>query len=104
MRFSTGTRTSSKRTSPVGDPRTPSFFSSLPTRTPQSFSTTKQEMPRCPADGSVLAKTVYTDEMPAFVIQYFEPLSTYESPSRTALVFIAATSEPASGSDRQYDA
>ena len=60
-------------------------------------------MPRWPADGSVLAKTVYTEEIPAFVIQYFDPFSTYESPSRTARVFMAATSEPASGSLKQYD-
>src|SRR5947207_2228279 len=42
--------------------------------------------------------------MPALVIQYLVPFSTYESPSRTARVFMAATSEPASGSLKQYDA
>ena len=30
----------------------------------------------------------------------FEPFRTYPSPSRTAVVFIEATSEPASGSVR----
>ena len=30
----------------------------------------------------------------------FEPLRTYSSPSRTAVVFIEATSEPAPGSER----
>jgi hypothetical protein len=30
----------------------------------------------------------------------FEPLRTYSSPSRTAVVFSAATSEPAPGSER----
>ena len=30
----------------------------------------------------------------------FEPLTTYSSPSRTAVVFIEATSEPAPGSER----
>jgi hypothetical protein len=39
--------------------------------------------------------------MPAFVIQFFVPLMTHSSPSSTALVRIAAGSEPASGSDRQ---
>ena len=35
------------------------------------------------------------------MIQFFVPLITHSSPSRTALVRIAAGSEPASGSDRQ---
>src|SRR6266540_4809369 len=37
---------------------------------------------------------------PAFVMNVFEPLRTYSSPLRTAVVFIAATSEPAPGSVR----
>ena len=37
--------------------------------------------------------------MPAFVIQFFLPLMTHSSPSGTAVVRIAAGSEPASGSD-----
>ena len=37
--------------------------------------------------------------MPAFVIQFFWPLMTHSSPSRTAVVRIDAGSEPASGSD-----
>ena len=41
--------------------------------------------------------------MPAFVIQTFVPVRTYESPSRTARIVIEATSLPASASDRQYD-
>ena len=56
--LSTGTRTSSKTTSPVGLPRSPILCSSLATFTPQSASTTKQLMPRWPASGSVLANTV----------------------------------------------
>ena len=35
------------------------------------------------------------------MIQFFVPLMTHSSPSRTAVVRIAAGSEPASGSDRQ---
>ena len=35
----------------------------------------------------------------ALVIQFFWPLMTHSSPSRTAVVRIAAGSEPASGSD-----
>jgi hypothetical protein len=58
MRFSAGTRTSSRITSPVGLPRIPSLCSSLPTENPgESFSTTKAEMPRWPEERSVLAKT-----------------------------------------------
>ncbi len=34
------------------------------------------------------------------VVQIFDPLSTHSSPSRTALVRAAATSEPPLGSDR----
>ena len=37
------------------------------------------------------------------VIQRFTPLRTQKSPSRTALVFMPAASEPASGSERQYE-
>ena len=37
--------------------------------------------------------------MPPFEIQVLRPSSTYESPSRRAVVASAATSEPASGSD-----
>jgi len=35
------------------------------------------------------------------VIQFFVPLMTHSSPSRTAVVRSAPASEPASGSDRQ---
>ena len=38
--------------------------------------------------------------MPPLDIQVLQPFSTYSSPSRRALVCMAATSEPASGSDR----
>src|ERR687898_3588296 len=37
-------------------------------------------------------------------MKHFEPLMTYLSPSRTAVVFMPDTSEPASGSVRQKDA
>ncbi len=37
------------------------------------------------------------------VIQRFTPLRIQWSPSRTALVFMPAASEPASGSERQYE-
>jgi hypothetical protein len=50
--------------------------------------------------GSVTAMTVYHSETPELVIQALVPLSTHESPSSRARVFIAAASEPASRSDR----
>ena len=37
------------------------------------------------------------------VIQRFTPLRTQSSPSRTARVFMPTASEPASGSERQYE-
>ena len=37
------------------------------------------------------------------MIQHFVPFSTYESPSRTARVFMAAASLPASRSDSAYE-
>ena len=41
--------------------------------------------------------------MPAFEIHFLLPESTQLSPSFIALVFMAAASEPASDSDRQYE-
>jgi hypothetical protein len=61
-------------------------------------STTKAEMPLCFADGSVFAKTSWWSATVAYEIQFFCPFSTYTSPSRRAVVFIDATSEPAAGS------
>ena len=58
MRCEAGTRTSSSTTSPVGLPRRPILSSCLAMRIPHSFSTRKHEMPRPPASGSVLAKTM----------------------------------------------
>ncbi len=101
IRLAAGMRTSSRTTSPVGLPCIPSFRSSLAIRSPWARSTTKQDTPRARPAGSVLAKTTYTSEIPALVIQYFVPLRTYESPSRSALAVMAATSLPASASDRQ---
>ena len=49
MRFAAGTRTSSSTTCAVGEPLIPSLCSSLAICTPQSCSTTKALMPRCPA-------------------------------------------------------
>ena len=60
--------------------------------------TTKAESPRWPAAGSVLANTTVHAAWPALEMKVFEPLSTYSSPRRTAVVLMRATSDPASGS------
>ena len=58
-RFSTGTRQSSKTSSPVVEPLIPIFGSTRATSKPgESASTTNAEIPAWPASGSVLAKTV----------------------------------------------
>ena len=56
-------------------------------------------MPLCPFAGSVFAKMVVQAACPAFEMNVFEPLRTYSSPRRSAVVFRLATSEPASGSE-----
>ena len=56
-------------------------------------------MPLWPLAGSVLANTTVQDAWPAFVMKVLEPLRTYSSPRRSAVVFSFATSEPASGSE-----
>src|SRR5580700_5851816 len=64
-------------------------------------STRNAVTPRAPACGSVLAKTRYTPDTPPLLTQALVPFKTYESPSRTARVWIPAASEPACGSVRQ---
>ena len=77
----------------------PSLFSVSRVVTPvQSRSTMNAEMPLCFAAGSVFAKTSWWSATDAYEIQFFWPLRTYVSPSRRAVVRIAATSEPAPGS------
>jgi hypothetical protein len=49
-------------------------------------------------DGSVFANTSWWSATVAYEIQFFWPFKTYESPSRRAVVFIDATSDPAAGS------
>ncbi|CNL49228.1 Uncharacterised protein [Mycobacterium tuberculosis] len=45
--------------------------------------------------------TTYTAASPAPEMNCFTPVSTYSSPSRTALVAMFAASDPAPGSVRQ---
>ena len=57
------------------------------------------DIPLWPLAGSVFANTTVQAAWPAFVMKVFEPLRTYSSPRRSAVVFSFATSEPASGSE-----
>src|SRR5919201_3412797 len=102
-RLSAGTRQPLKKISPVVEPLIPIFGSMRPTSNPgASAATTKALIPEWSADGSVFANTVYTRATPAFVMNRLPPLSTYSSPSRTAVVRIAAESEPEPGSVSAY--
>ena len=53
------------------------------------------------ASGSVTAQTINIPAYSALVIHALAPLMIQRSPSFTALVFIAAGSEPAPCSDKQ---
>src|SRR6266403_661440 len=98
IRFSAGTRTFSRMTSAVSLERSPSFSILRPLASPGvPFSTTKAETPRCPCSGAVEAITTYTCPTVPCVMNIFEPLSTHESPSRTARVRSAAASLPEPG-------
>ncbi len=57
-------------------------------------------MPACAglAPGSVLHSSAVSPDRRALVIHVFEPLITYEGPSRRATVSIACRSEPPPGS------
>ncbi len=94
-RFAAGTRQPSKTSSPVVEPAIPNFSSSRATSNPGVPASTRNALiPAWPASGSVFAKTVYSPATPAFVMNRFEPSSTYSSPSSLAVVRIAAESEP----------
>ncbi len=78
MRFSSGTRTSSKVSSAVGEPRMPILCSTRGAAKPGvSVSTMKALIPlRPPASGSVSAKTVTTLATEPWVMKRLLPLST----------------------------
>ena len=64
-----------------------------------SIPITNAVRPRWPFDLSVEAKQTIHDARPAFVMNIFEPLTTYSPPRRTAVVWMPETSEPAPGSE-----
>ena len=97
-RRSAGTRQPLKRSRASGCGAITSMRSAI-SKPGVSASTTNALMPRAPGASSVRAKTTYWCAMPPLEIQVFSPSSTYASPSSRAAHAIAATSDPASGSD-----
>ena len=98
-RFATGTFTSWKASADVSVARWPILSRCFSTVTPSaSAGTTNADRPFCPLLLSVDAKTTIQDAWPAFEMNILEPLRTYSSPWRTAVVWIPETSEPAFGS------
>ncbi len=82
----------------------PCFFTFAPCSIPSvSIETTKAAWPREPSSRSTAAVTTWTSAMPPFVAQAFWPFRTHSSlaSSYLAVVRIAETSEPASGSEEQ---
>ena len=76
-RFSAGTSTFSKKSSPVEPAQMPSLFSVSRVVTPgHSRSTMNAEMPLCPASGSVFATTSWWSATVAYEIQFFWPFRT----------------------------
>ncbi len=76
-RFAAGTRQFSNDRAEVTEPFSPIFGSFLPGIKPGvPFSTRKQEMPRVPAAGSVLAVQLTTSAMAPDVIHILLPFKT----------------------------
>ena len=99
-----GTRQSSRWTSAVCEARRPCFLTFAPCSQPfVPGGMTKAAWPREPSSRSTEAITTWTSAMPPLVAQAFWPLRTHSSlaSSYLAVVRIAETSEPASGSDAQ---
>src|ERR1044071_3215807 len=97
--FSSGTSQLSNDSSAVTEVRLPIFTRSLPTVKPgESRSTMNAEMPRLPACLLVEVKMINTLAIGALVMNIFEPLSIHRSPRCSAVVFMAAASEPEPGS------
>ena len=67
---------------------------------PGVFSSSRQVMPRCggSASGSVFTSSAIRPARSPLACQRFSPVTTHSSPSRTARVRMACTSEPQCGS------
>ena len=99
MRFSSGTRTSVKNSSAVSASGWPTLSSTRPGSNPgMPFSTPKRLMPRAPASGVVRAATMTRSAVEPLVMKVLDPLMTKSPPSRFAVVFRLARSDPPEGS------
>jgi hypothetical protein len=100
IRSASGTRTSVMNS--WQNSRLPLSISMRCTSTPaRSIGSMNTVRPRCfGVSQLVRARQSAQSDHQAPVVQIFEPLSTHSSPSRTALVSAAATSEPPLGSER----
>jgi hypothetical protein len=102
--LSSGMRQSSRTIVAVSDARMPSLSSTLVTYMPGvPASTTNARMPARPAERSSEAHTTtkpsdFSAAMRPLVQKIFVPFSTQWSPSRTAVAWMAAESDPALGS------
>ena len=78
----------------------PSFSSGGPQRTPLVFiGRMNAVMPLWPSPASFIVNRTQTSATGPLVIQFLMPLMTKSSPSGSAMVFCAAASQPASGSE-----
>ena len=97
-----GTRRSSRKTSLNSAPPV-ACFSGRTSMPGLRMSTAKKVMPRClGASQSVRARSMPQSATWADEVQTFWPLTTYSSPSRSALVRSPARSEPALGSLKSW--
>ena len=93
------TRTFSKNSSEVSDSSMPTLSSLRPRLKPSLVaSMPNRVMPFGPFSGSVRAAVMIRSPEKPLVMKVLEPLMTHSSPSRTAVVFSAARSEPPDGS------
>ena len=76
-RFSAGTTTSSRTSSPVGEPFSPIFLNTCPTRTPGAPAGTRNALtPAAFSSGPERAKTMYRPARPTLVMKILVPLRT----------------------------
>src|SRR6218665_48280 len=98
-RLATGTRRLSKNSSAVSAAGWPTLSSLRPRRKPaRSASTIIRLTPLAPAAGEVLHTSKTMSQFKPLLMKILLPSMTYSSPSRTAVVRIALTSEPPPGS------
>ncbi len=99
-RWSSSTRTFSKTSCAVSEPLMPSFCSTRPTVRPgEGLPTMNAVIPLCRDPGSVCANATITSADTPFVMKFFVPFSTQRPPSRFAVIWSPAASDPDAGSE-----